>query len=124
MVIRRSIEKLSAKNSEIHSRAEYVSNQKFLSEGSASSEELNDTCRARSCWYCKELGHVQQFCKKFGRLKHTYKIRFVMDKNLCFVCLKKGHFKSDCKTKVKCSKCRTTNHLGFRHRIFQKDSPV
>ena len=77
-------------------RAENLSNQKLESEESASSEELNDRDRARSCWYCEEQEHVQQYCKKFGSLKHTDKIRFVIDKSPCFRCLKKRHYKSDC----------------------------
>lgn len=57
------------------------------------------------CMYCSE-SHFIHKCQTFTNKSPEEKKRFILDKNLCFGCLKKGHNSKDCRKKATCDVCK------------------
>ena len=71
--------------------------------GSASQDD-------RWCPMCNRQGHRIQTCYKFRDTVLDDKIKFVMEKGLCFRCLDSGHLARDCKAQAVCSECGRRHH--------------
>lgn len=57
------------------------------------------------CMYCSESHSIHK-CQTFANKSPEDKRRFILDKNLCFGCFKKGHNSKDCRNKATCSICK------------------
>ena len=58
------------------------------------------------CHKCKlNDSHNTVDCRQLAKLSSEQQQEFIKSENLCFRCLRKGHGKTDCKVKIKCSKC-------------------
>ncbi|XP_051172241.1 uncharacterized protein LOC127288678 [Leptopilina boulardi] len=61
-----------------------------------------------SCFNCKE-NHVLNNCSEFLKLSIDERKEFVKKKGLCYNCLRKNHFISECKS-GNCMKCHKRHH--------------
>ena len=66
----------------------------------------------KSCLLCSKHHYLNQ-CKRFRNLSHKDRLKFVTDKNLCFVCLNSGHrisscSRTDCCQRENCNKKHAT----------------
>ena len=57
------------------------------------------------CMYCSESHSIHK-CQIFTKKSPEEKRRFILDKNLCFGCLRKGHNSKDCRNKATCNICK------------------
>lgn len=57
------------------------------------------------CMYCSESHSIHKY-QTFTNKTSEEKKRFILEKNLCFGCLKKGHNSKDCRNKATCSICK------------------
>ena len=60
---------------------------------------------AVSCMFCGESHSIHK-CQKLASKPVEEKRRFILDNNLCFGCLRKGHNSKDCKNKATCGICK------------------
>ncbi|KAL6479864.1 hypothetical protein MHYP_G00108970 [Metynnis hypsauchen] len=59
----------------------------------------------KTCMCCGE-NHSIHKCQKFINKSVEDKRRFILDNNLCFGCLRRGHNSKDCKNKATCGICK------------------
>ena len=57
------------------------------------------------CMYCSESHSIHK-CQIFTKKSPEEKRRFILDKNMCFGCLRKGHNSKDCRNKATCNICK------------------
>ncbi|XP_045452957.1 uncharacterized protein LOC123662116 [Melitaea cinxia] len=62
-----------------------------------------------SCAYCN-ADHKITTCKRFGKESNEKRREFVLDKNLCFICLNSNHSAKLCKNIVRCQVCKRRHH--------------
>ena len=70
---------------------------------------LNTTHSNVKCAFCDKQNHSLDKCFKFKEKSMVERKTFVIDKHLCFGCLKIGHTSKQCKSRLKCSTC-SKNH--------------
>ena len=58
----------------------------------------------RTCILCNE-NHDLDSCDKFARKSIEDKRKFIMEKGLCFGCLRRNHISKLCRNRLKCQKC-------------------
>ena len=51
----------------------------------------------RNCWFHGTTSHSILECTGFQNLDNNSKYKLLRSKRVCFVCLRKGHFSSDCR---------------------------
>ena len=56
------------------------------------------------CWYCKG-NHLIENCDELKTKKHEEKLNILIEKLLCFSCLRMGHRSKECQNKMKCEDC-------------------
>ena len=57
------------------------------------------------CRFCGDR-HSLQVCKKFGSEPFETRRRFVIENQLCFACLIKGHISRECRNRKECQTCQ------------------
>ena len=68
----------------------------------------------KPCFYCKRNNHRLHECTQFEREPLHKKWAFAKKSNVCFNCLKGGHFRDECKNTMRCSHCKSLHH-SFLH---------
>ncbi|XP_011407795.1 PREDICTED: uncharacterized protein LOC105311847 [Amphimedon queenslandica] len=64
----------------------------------------------RHCCYC-QLNHLPELCKKVSRVDGRRRI--LKEAGRCFICLRTGHISRNCRSSVRCSKCKGRHHLSI-----------
>ena len=96
-------------NREITAREsyEFLKNEKGKKEESFSNSSLlsaGKLSHTRKCLFCYKTDHYSDQCQIVTDLKAR---REILKKNrICFKCLKPGHTKPNCKSSIKCYKCK------------------
>ncbi|XP_072948468.1 uncharacterized protein [Epargyreus clarus] len=62
-----------------------------------------------TCPFCTEA-HKLIFCKRFHKESVESRRKFVLENNVCFVCMGYNHSARDCRTKIKCKICKRDHH--------------
>ena len=83
-----------------------VSTQPVRSPQSAQAPEKLDSNPRSPCIFCQDVGHALVSCAKFAQQEMPEKRTFILSNHLCFGCLKKGHFSSDCRGRHTCRTCK------------------
>ena len=96
-------------NREISAREsyEFLKNEKGKKEDSFTNSSLHSVGKlshTRKCLFCYKTDHYSDQCQIVTDLKARKEI---LKKNrICFKCLKTGHTKLNCKSSIKCYKCK------------------
>ena len=89
-------EKFAAFSSNFQSRDKQVGSSRNKSE--------------KSCDLCEE-NHLLVQCEKYQKMSPQERRNFVDKAKRCFICLKKGHGRKDCKSRYqRCKDCRQNHH--------------
>ena len=64
-----------------------------------------------TCWDCGDHHPIDR-CNTFRKRKPSQKKQLVMDRGLCFICLRTGHRSQTCQA-PKCSKCKGAHHRAL-----------
>ncbi|XP_044744753.1 uncharacterized protein LOC123306696 [Coccinella septempunctata] len=70
---------------------------------------LASVVKEDKCVFCEKTNHMSEQCFKAEKMPLSEKQEAAKIKRVCFGCLKSGHLKKHCRSKLKCSKC------GKRH---------
>lgn len=65
------------------------------------------------CAFCRRRHFIYK-CKYFLVMSLSERKKFIMDNDMCFGCLRVGHFVKDCKRKITCNICKQ-GHLPPLH---------
>ena len=68
------------------------------------------------CVVCNQENHKSHQCKIVS--KPEVRRNIIMSKKLCYVCLKSGHIAQNCRSNIKCFKCKGCHHVcicTFKH---------
>jgi len=65
----------------------------------------NVTDSSLICTYCKKRNHAIVSCKFFEKLDFREKSKFIRKSELCYACLRRGHFSANCPGKLVCAIC-------------------
>ena len=66
--------------------------------------------RGVSCYYCDQA-HLSKDCKVVTQAEARRQL--LKKAGRCFVCLRTGHIKKECRSKTKCSKCGRRHHISI-----------
>lgn len=69
------------------------------------------------CLYCTRDNHNITECRVLERKPHDEKIKFCMEKGLCFACLQASHMSKDCEQRLVCKVCQR-RHPTVLHRKY------
>jgi hypothetical protein len=78
--------------------------------------------RKRECYECKG-NHLLRDCSDFKKGDYKHRSSIARLNGLCFNCLYKGHFLSECKTAPQCTECEG-KHNTLLHREAEKPRPM
>ena len=70
----------------------------------------NEKNRAIKCVYC-DAAHKLHLCKKVTN--HNVRRKILSQKNRCFICLRPGHVARNCRTNMRCLKCKLKTQKHF-----------
>ncbi|XP_003391348.1 PREDICTED: uncharacterized protein LOC100639084, partial [Amphimedon queenslandica] len=63
------------------------------------------------CCYCKAQGHNPESCRRVSSVEERRQILRRVGR--CFICLRKGHISSKCRSRWKCMKCKEQHHTSI-----------
>ena len=69
-----------------------------------------------TCLYCERTGHSLPKCRSFASRSFDSRKEWLFRNKVCFKCLSGEHYAKDCEVSVKCSICRSTNHIDAMHK--------
>ena len=67
------------------------------------------------CWFCKEKHFIDE-CQNLSKLQYEERTKIIKEMELCFSCLRKGHFSKNCRSRKQCETCQGT-HPTILHRV-------
>ena len=76
-----------------------------------------------SCIICGGSKHPVYACKKFKSMSTEQRTDVAKGHQLCFNCLRPGHFRPQCTSEQRCLKCRKSHH-SLLHGEFDRDIKV
>ena len=90
------------------------SEEENSTEEASGDEEVSPSASSNTvkCICCEE-SHFIYKCKTFCDKSVEDKKKFIMDNNLCFGCLRRGHKSKDCKKKATCNICKKQHPTLF-----------
>ena len=74
-----------------------------------------------SCVVCKAKPHPLYACAKFRSLTHDQMITILRKNELCFNCLRPGHFIRECLSTHRCQRCQKQHHTLLHVETKSKD---
>jgi len=84
--------------------------KKSTKELSTAATLLTGRCSGPTCTYCQK-SHASNSC---GVVTQVHARRQVLQKSgRCFVCLRRGHISRECRSNMKCSKCKGRHHVSI-----------
>lgn len=73
------------------------------------------------CLFCDQPGHQLDECNKFEVESYEERKNFVESNRVCYACLRKGHYSSDCHNQKVCGKhgCTSIKHHAYVHQDYR-----
>ena len=71
----------------------------------------------KSCTFCKQGDHSIHKCAHFESKSEDEKRQFIVQNQLCFGCLRKGHTSKDCRNRAVCAKCKHAHPTPLHREI-------
>lgn len=67
--------------------------------------------REVSCCYCRQNGHEPRSCAKVRKVEDRKQI--LRRTARCFICLRRGHISSQCRSSNRCTRCKERHHISI-----------
>ena len=70
------------------------------------------------CCYCQQQNHPSEACKRVTSVE--VRRQTLKEVGRCYICLWKGHISRDCRSNIRCSKCKGRHHVSICYKINTK----